>query len=91
MRFLTIQKEYYDAIKRGEKTKEWRGINKNTEFLLEYDLDKIAFHYYRKNRLIVDLIKVRHIKTPAWLYGQHGIGDKCICLELGGSVERYKR
>jgi len=91
MRYLTIQKKYYDEILRGEKTREWRGINSRTRFLLDYSHEHIAFHYYKKNRLICEVKKIRHVKTPKRLIGQHGILDMVICIELGFVFERMKK
>lgn len=90
MRYLVIQKKYYDQILSGEKTVEWRGVNRATKYLLDTDHTHIAFHYYRKNRLICEIKKIRYVKTPDRLKGQHGIADKVIKIELGLVFERIK-
>lgn len=86
---MTIKKVHYDEILAGTKTNEYRAVSKTSRFLLEYEKPFIAFHYYKKNRIICSVKKITVIKSPSRLVGQHGIGETCIVIEIGKVREEW--
>lgn len=61
---LSITKKNFYLILYGLKNKEYRNYSKYYERIFRNKIDQITFHFFSKEKLIVDVIKIEVIDTP---------------------------
>jgi ASC-1-like (ASCH) protein len=62
---LRIKKVYFDKIKSGEKTVEYRKNSKFYRRLFAKKITSLTFHYQKPPQLTVKILDIRLIKKPA--------------------------
>ena len=82
---LTIKKEWFDRIASGEKRIEYRRLSPYYErlFTSGKKYTAVTFHYYRRERLHCNVVRIRKIPKPAALAGSTYLtGSECWAIYL---------
>lgn len=84
---LTIKREFFNKILKGEKDKEYRNFNEYFKTrLVDYKPTHLKLHYQSKDFLIVEIKKISLIKKPLkFKDSTYFTSNKCYEIKLGKS------
>jgi len=86
---LPIKKIYFEAIRRGDKTIEYRDIKPfYTNRFSKYEYKYLRLSYYQAPFLIVEIKKIEIRDTPVEFLGSEFLrSDKCYWIHLGKVIQ----